>query len=500
MSVDIPLAAQPADPRDLQPRARNNRTSGAGPATQASAPASARGRTRDGAVDLARAWCLTVVVVMHALMVGVTMGAGGPVLENALEGWAGFAPFTWFAQIMPLFFVLGGFSAHIQFTALHARGVTAADYVALRMRRLLRPAAAAIAAIVLVLAVLTLLGTPPDIVAVAGFRLSQPLWFLGVYTLTTALVPLALAAHRRASWTSLGTLAALVTAVDIVRSATGTDGIGFLNLAFVWLLVQQLGFWLAEERMPRSRTALAALAFAAYGGLAILCAFGAFSFDLLSDLNPPCLALVLLGVGQLALFRLFAPVLRRMHALRPVNAVAGWVNARAMTVYLWHMLVLVLLAGVLVLVASGAGIVGGTELPALRSGEWWATRPLWLACVFAAVALVVAAASRWETAPAAPADRTRSVGRGAASAAALLAIAGVVVILVTGFTIVGGVIGAACVAGGLRLASGRPFAGSRLASARARSDSRLATGQAAVGVLPTSGSSAAIRRVWPVTE
>ncbi|NNC13062.1 acyltransferase [Planctomonas sp. JC2975] len=489
MSVDIPIAAQPADPRDEQHRVRNSRTWEAPPAPLASVPASVRVRARDGAVDLARAWCLTVVVVMHALMVGVTMGAGGPVLENALEGWSGFAPFTWFAQIMPLFFVLGGFSAHVQFTSLNSRGVTASGYIALRMRRLLRPALAAIAAIVLVLAVLTLLGTPADIVAIAGFRLSQPLWFLGVYALTTAAVPLALAAHRRAPWASVGALAGLAATVDIVRSATGMAGIGFLNLVFVWLLVQQFGFWLAEDRMPRSRLAVAALAVAAYGSLALLCTFGVFSFDLLYDLNPPCFALVLLGIGQLALFRLFAPALRRMHALRPVNAIAGWINARAMTVYLWHMLVLVLLAGVLVLVASGVGILGGAELPALRSGEWWATRPLWLVCVIAAVALVVTATSRWETAPAAPADPKRPVGWGAASASALLAIAGVVVILVTGFTIVGGVVGLACIAAGLRLASGQPIVGSRVASE-----------QPAGGVLPSLACSASTRPAQPATE
>ncbi|WP_168203909.1 acyltransferase family protein [Humibacter ginsenosidimutans] len=284
MTVDTLTAPHSRpEPETTSPTAPRNRRQTARRSQQHS-PAPSRGR--DGAVDLARAWCLIVVVLMHSLMVGVSMGAAGPVLQNALDGWPGLVPFTWAAQIMPLFFVLGGFSAFTQYTALSAHGVTASDYVALRMRRLLRPAVAAISAIVAVLAALTLLGVPAGIVTTAGFRLSQPLWFLGVYALTTALVPAAIAAHRRARWTTVGVLAALVVAVDVVRGATGIPAVGFINLAFVWLLVQQLGFWLAEKRMPSPRLFLAALALAAYGALAVFCTCGVYSFDLLSDLNP----------------------------------------------------------------------------------------------------------------------------------------------------------------------------------------------------------------------
>ena len=423
------------------------------PATPSMTPSTAqhgaRPRSRDGAVDLARAWCLIVVVAMHALMVGVSVDASGPVLQNALDSWPALAPFTWFAQIMPLFFVLGGFSAFTQYTALSLRGVTASAFVALRMRRLLRPAVAAIAAMVIVLAVLTVVGVPGSLVAIAGFRLSQPLWFLGVYALTTALVPLALAAHRRSAYATATVLALAVVSVDVVRAATGIAAFGFVNLLFVWLLVQQLGFWLAEDRLPHGRLALLALAAGAYAALAVLCGFGAFSFDLLSDLNPPSFALVLLGVGQLVLFRLLAPTLRRMHAVRPVNSVATWINARSLTVYLWHMLVLVLMAGALLL--------SGASLPTPLSGTWWESRPVWLLCVVASVGLVTALTARWE-APGARGgltDATRAIGWGRASCAAALGAGGVVVILITGLTMAGGVVGLACIAAGLRLAAVR---------------------------------------------
>ncbi|QDZ16426.1 hypothetical protein [Humibacter ginsenosidimutans] len=131
--------------------------------------------------------------------------------------------------------------------------------------------------------------------------------------------------------------------------------------------------------------------------------------------------------------------------MRPVNAVATWINARAMTVYLWHMLVLVLMAGTLLL--------SGAALPLPLSVAWWDTRPVWLLCAFGLVALVAAVTARWETAQGAKGMPVLS--RGAASGSAVLAVCGVVVILATGFSLAGGVISLACLAAALLLARGR---------------------------------------------
>ncbi|WP_022901539.1 acyltransferase family protein [Humibacter albus] len=409
-----------------------------------------RHRRRDVSVDLARAWCLVVVVCLHGLMVGVSVGAHGPVLQNALAGWPGFAALSWFVQIMPLVFVLGGFAAFTQWTSLQAKGATASDYVALRLRRLLGPAVVAIAAVVVTLAALSALGVPSAIVAIAGFHLGQPLWFLGVYIMVTSLAPVMVALHRRAPVVVLLALAAMAAGIDVVRALTGVTVVGFANLLFVWLLVQQFGFWLAQERMPRRRSRLALLAAASFGALALLCALGVFSFDMLAELNPPSCALVLLGVGQLALFTLLRRPLRWLHAVLVVGAVSAWMNARAMTIYLWHMLVLIALAGVLL-------IVRGAALPDPLSASWWVSRPIWLLVVVVAVAGAVWASARWERDTKREASRRgMAAGTSPASvvrvaAAAALGAGGVLVILVTGFTMAGGVLGLSGVAAALRL-------------------------------------------------
>ena len=397
---------------------------------------------RDPAVDLARAACLIVVVALHALMVGVTIRAGRPVLENALEAWGGLSPLTWFVQIMPLFFVVGGFSAVTQWSRLSANGMSASDYVGLRMRRLLTPAVVAVGVVVVTLALLASLGLPAELLAIAGFRLSQPLWFLGVYAGTTALVPALCALHRRMPVGTVVTLAALAAAVDLVRAAAGVAAIGYLNLAFVWLLIQQLGFWLADGRLPRSRMAVAAIAAAAFGTLAVSCAVGIFSFDLLTDLNPPSFALVLVGIGQLAVFELCRPVLRRMHAVRWVARVTTAINLRAMTIYLWHMLVLVL--------GAGALLLAGASLPVPLSAAWWGSRPLWLIGVALVVALVSWVAARWEIAGARTVD-AEPIGRVRASVSPVLAMLGVVVLLASGISVAGGVLGLACIGSALAL-------------------------------------------------
>ncbi|ANJ25936.1 acyltransferase family protein [Agromyces aureus] len=370
-----------------------SRVSASASASASASEAQARGRTRDAAIDAARAACLVVVFALHAMMVGVSVGAGGPVLENALEQWDGFAAATWFVQIMPLFFVIGGYSAVSQWRRMHVRGADAAAYVRGRLARLVRPAIALVAVVGVALAVLTAAGLPAEVVATAGFRIGQPLWFLAVYLACTSLVPLMARAHSRHPFATLAVLLAVVVAVDVARMATGIDAIGFANLLAVWLLVQQGGFWLADgtvERMPRAARLVVAVA--ALGVLAALTLAGPYSPDLLMNLNPPTVCLVVLGVAQLMLFSLARPALRRWaERPRPARAIASF-GEWGMTLYLWHMPAFIVLAGALLWLNEAVGLALLVPL----EPEWWATRPIWLVAAAVVTAGIVRAFSRWE--------------------------------------------------------------------------------------------------------
>ncbi|MET4156910.1 acyltransferase [Agromyces sp. PvR057] len=392
------------------------------------------GPRRDAAIDAARAACLVVVFALHAMMVGVSVGAAGPVLENALEHWSGFAAATWFVQIMPLFFVIGGYSAWSQWRRMQERGADAATYVRGRLARLVRPAIALVAVVGLALAVLAAAGLPAEVVATAGYRIGQPLWFLAVYLACTSLVPLMARAHARHPFTTVVVLVAIVAAVDIARMTTGIEAIGFANLLAVWLLVQQGGFFLADgavDRMPRAARLWAALA--AFVVLLALTGAGPYSPDLLMNLNPPTVCLVVLGVAQLALFSLVRPALRRWaERPRPARAIASF-GEWGMTLYLWHMPAFIVLAGMLLWLNDAVGLA----LPVPLEPEWWATRAIWLVAAAVVTAGLVLVFRRWERGASAAVTAVR-VGRLAAvrvpvAVAAVSGILGVGLVLVFGF-------------------------------------------------------------------
>lgn len=351
---------------------------------------------RDPAVDLVRAACLIAVVTVHALMVGVSLASGdtggGVVIENALESWSGFTVFSWVAQMMPLFFVLGGFASATHLRRLRGRGVSAGEYVALRLRRLLPVPLAAAGAVVLGLSALTVLVLDAELVAEAGWRISQPLWFLGVYVLCSSLVPAALRLHERAPGRTLAVLGAVVLCVDVLRGVSGVDAVGFANLLFVWLFVQQLGFWLADGSVPSLRAAGWAVA-----GIATLMVLGASPANLFEALNPPTAALALLGVVQLALFAAARDRLRVWASLPGVQRISNAINGAAMTIYSWHMPVVIAVAGLLL--ATGTLTGSATLVPVPLTPEWWLSRPLWLIVAGGAVAAVVAATARIERRP-----------------------------------------------------------------------------------------------------
>ena len=424
------------------------------------AAASAGQRTRvarDSSVDAIRIVLLVAVFALHAMMCGVSVGAAGPVLENALEGQPWFGPVSWVVQIMPLFFIAGGFSSFHHWQSMRSRGATASDYVRARLERLVRPALALVVVVAAGLAALALAGLPTELVATAGFRIGQPLWFLGVYIAISALVPVMLRAHERARvLTPIALLAAVVT-VDVTRIATGLDAIGFLNLLLVWLLVQQLGFHLADGTLDGlDRGALWGIAGGALVALVTLTSVGGYSPDMFENLNPPNVTLVVLGVAQLALFQLARPRIRDWVERADASRRISFVGERAMTVYLWHMPVLVALAGLSLVANAGFGM----PLPEPMTPEWWATRPLWLVVAAAAVVPVVLVFARFERG-----RRRADSGRAPAAASAgwtaldaACGVAGVAVLLVVGFAPVPALIATAlltvALVGSARLAAG----------------------------------------------
>lgn len=367
------------------------------------------GAGRDRLVDAARAGSLAIVVAGHWLMASFSVSPGGRIVgENALSFLPALRPATWVLQVMPLIFMAGGFANRTVWRRTAAAGGGPWDFARSRLVRLWRPAAVFLAAVPVVAVVVLAAGVPTgDALAVAGL-LVQPLWFLAVYTGIIVVAPVLLRWHAAAPRTVPAVLASGAVAVDAVRLTGGPAVVTSANLALVWLFAHQLGVWYGDGRFAAvSRRRLWAVLVAALAALVVLTGPGPYPVSMvglpgeLSNMSPPTVCVLVLSIGQGA-----ALLLARPRLLGRLGRPAPWALVRrfggvAMTVYLWHLLVLV--AGFGVLLAVG-------ELPP-RPGTaaWWLTRPVWLVALGAAL-LAVAALARLISSATAPRSAARRPG------------------------------------------------------------------------------------------
>jgi len=346
---------------------------------------------RDLTLDIARVFCVVLVVAIHLMMVGVGFdAAGGLVVSKPLEEQTWFPFATWAGQIMPLFFVVGGFASLTAWRSLQRRGEGASQYVRNRVLRLAQPALPLFIFYVAVIGVARLVGVDKELLDVVIVGAGLPLWFLAAYALCQAFVPIMAGWHARAPRATLLVLLAGVVLVDALRFTTGVSEVGLANLFFVWILVQQIGFWYADGWFAaRNGWQLFGLAAGAYVVMAaVTLPDGWYSNDMLANLNPPTLPLVLLAVAQACILRALKPALSRLMNTHAARAVVFLVGTRLMTIYLWHLPLIIALSGVALLIPGAS--------PTPGSPGWWMSRPIFFVIVFAALFALSFAVGRWE--------------------------------------------------------------------------------------------------------
>ena len=99
----------------------------------------------------------------------------------------------------------------------------------------------------------------------------------------------------------------------------------------------------------------------------------------LSNSRPPKITLLMLGISQFGLLLAIEGPMRRMLSGIRIWAATVFINSMIMTLYLWHLTVMVIIVS-LAYLAGGAGL--GLEP---GSADWWVTRPIWLAVLYAAL-------------------------------------------------------------------------------------------------------------------
>ncbi len=352
---------------------------------------------RNRVVDLLRVASILVVVFGHWLMAAVTIESGELTAGHLLELADWTHPLTWIFQVMPVFFLVGGYANGLSWRSARRRGEGFGGWLRARLRRLILP-------VVPLLLIWTFggwlglrLGLDWEMLQLASQVALVPTWFLAAYVVIVTLAPVALWIWERWGWWTIVSGVALAALCDWLSIGVGWVPVGFLNYIFVWGTVHQLGYaWLDGTLNPLWKRLL----MAAVGllGTLLLVGLGPYPVAMvgldtteITNSYPPRVTLAFLGMFQAGVVLALEGPLRRLAMRRGVWTFVVGVSTRIMTIYLWHLTAMVIVIG-LSLLAGGFGL-GITPLTA----AWWLTRPLWFLVLGAVTVGLVALFGRFES-------------------------------------------------------------------------------------------------------
>ncbi|HEY1135177.1 MAG TPA: acyltransferase family protein [Nocardioides sp.] len=356
---------------------------------------------RNRVVDLLRGAAILVVCLGHWLMAAVYVDDGGDLHRAGLLGQATWIhPLTWALQVMPVFFLVGGYANAISWRGARERGTTYGAWLRARLRRLALPLLPLMAFWAVVAPVAHALGMSGSTLRIASMASLVPTWFLAVYVLVVALAPATLALWERWGWWTVLGGTVLAGIVDTISISQDLLLVGFLNYVLVWGTVHQLGYaW--RDGALRSTGLRLAMAAVGLAGLLLLVNVGPYAVSMVGvnghgvdNSYPARVTLLFLGFLQAGVVMALEPRLQRLVAHRRVWMATILVNARIMTIYLWHLTALTfVVAASLAVDGFGLGLTPDTA-------AWWATRPLWFAVLAVVTTGLVALLGRFEQPPA----------------------------------------------------------------------------------------------------
>ncbi len=333
---------------------------------------------RNRYVDFLRGFSLLVVVAWHWVFTIIRWSDDGPHATNPIGFTSGLWMATWLLQVMPLFFYVGGYGHLMAWERARRRGDRLGRFVRRRLRALAVPALALLG-VWIVLG--TILGNVFDLhwIGRAVLLVVSPLWFMAVYLLLVALLPVALWLHRRFDTIVLVWLAALAGAVDIARFRSHWDWLGMANMVLVWGLCHQLGFFYERIVEARRRTDWTML-WAGLAGLGGLVFSGLYPGSMVgvpgerSNMAPPTVCIVALVFFQAGVAEILRPRLEpRLAVDGRLRSFTERMQRFSMPLFLFHT------TGMALYLALVYAIRGRSNEPVQPDLGWWLSRPL--ACI-----------------------------------------------------------------------------------------------------------------------
>ena len=354
---------------------------------------------RDRTVDALRALAIAGVILGHWLVTALVLTSGrtghGLHDESPLATMPYLTPLSWIFQTLAVFFLVGGYAAARSYHGGYR------SWLRKRLARLSRPVALLAAVWVPLAAGLYLGGVSGSALHTMLTLVLDPLWFLGVFVVLTALTPLTVAMVRR-----LGILAAaipviVVAAADAVRfDLGGPSWAGWINVVAGWTVPYLLGIAWARGAFPGRRGPALMLAGGAVATAALVLWAGypasmvGVNGAAISNLNPPTLAVVTFGIAQVGLALLLREPLARLMRRPLAWAAVATANLSAMTLFLWHQTAFLAVTMAALLIGRLPGLHTAPE-----SAVWIAERVAWLPVFAVALAVLWLVFRRGERAP-----------------------------------------------------------------------------------------------------
>jgi len=340
--------------------------------------------SRDRSIDAVRAYGLFVVVAGHYLMGIVHWNRNVPQLGNSLSSSIHLQVITWVFQVMPLFFIAGGAANLISWKSAQNKETAYAVWLWKRAHRLLSPA-------LVYLFVMIILGAliSPNVNNQMSRLLlnisTQLLWFLGVYIVITAITPLTVFLFENWRTQSIIIWLFVIAFCDYAHlGQTSFAPISLLNFIFVWAMVSQLGYAFEKNEIERSK---AVLVFIVSLAIEIWLVYK-FPYpislvglpDEISNMAPPTLVLALHSIAIWSLLSIFKTNINKLCERAKVWTIVVGANMAAMTIYLWHI-------PVIMFVTVGSHLIGWDRTTVLlesrpypATGYWLETIPFLALC------------------------------------------------------------------------------------------------------------------------
>ena len=350
--------------------------------SQASSLAAQTPEDRNRYVDLLRSVSILFVITGHWLIATAFYVDGNLTHGHLLKSEPQTQWLTWLFQVMPIFFIVGGYSNAVSLESARRRQIGYAGWLAARLNRLVAPLLVLLFFWAALAIVMKFSGVGASVIQYSSQAALIPIWFLAIYIMVVILAPLAYRFWQHYGYTSFWIFVAVAILVDVAFFMFDLQWMGWSNYFWVWLAVHHLGFAWRDGRLGSpgklllySAIGLVTMSLLIFEGPYPLAMVGSPD-EGLSNTLPPKITLLALAIFQFGLLlSIEAPMRRVLDNLRFWTATV-LINSMIMTVYLWHITIMVIFVSLLYL-ADGFGLrlEPGTS-------EWWLSRPVWIAVLY----------------------------------------------------------------------------------------------------------------------